>query len=47
MSCMGVLIATFSVTGVLIWARKRRSRAYAAARQPQALPGGALGSTSS
>ena len=47
MSCMGVLIATLSVTGVLIWARKRRSRAYASGRQPLALPGGALGSTSS
>jgi uncharacterized iron-regulated membrane protein len=49
MSFMGVLIATLSVTGVLIWARKRRSRAYATGRQPQpqALPGGALGSASS
>jgi uncharacterized iron-regulated membrane protein len=47
MSFMGVVIATLSVTGVLIWARKRRSRAYATGRQPQALPGGALGSTSS
>lgn len=46
-SCMGVLIATFSVTGVLIWARKRRSRVHATRRVPQALPGIALGSTSS
>ena len=26
MSVMGVVIATLSITGVLIWARKRRSR---------------------
>jgi uncharacterized iron-regulated membrane protein len=28
MSLMGVAIATFSVTGVLIWLRKRRARAH-------------------
>jgi uncharacterized iron-regulated membrane protein len=32
-SLMGVVIAVLSATGVLIWARKRRSRAQAAARQ--------------
>ncbi len=47
MSLMGAVIAMLSVTGMLIWARKRRSRAHAAGRAPQALPGGALGSTSS
>lgn len=32
-SLMGVAIAVLSVTGVLIWARKRRSRVQAATRQ--------------
>ena len=40
MSFMGVVIATLSVTGVLIWARKRkaRARASAPALQPRTAP---------
>jgi len=37
MSAMGVLVAMLSVTGVLIWARKRRSRRLAATGQPAPL----------
>ena len=37
MSLMGVAIATLSVTGVLVWARKRRARVYSTLLQPQAL----------
>jgi len=37
LSLMGAAIALLSVTGVLIWARKRRSRVRAAALQPQGL----------
>jgi uncharacterized iron-regulated membrane protein len=36
MSAMGVLIAMLSVTGVLIWWRKRAARAVAVARRPTA-----------
>ncbi len=38
MSLMGVVIATLCVTGVLIWARKRRARARSTATQPATLP---------
>lgn len=37
MSVMGVVIAMLSVTGVLIWARKRRSRRLAARQRPAVL----------
>jgi len=37
MSLMGVAIATLSVTGVLVWARKRRARVYSTLLPPQAL----------
>ena len=34
MSLMGVVIATLCVTGVLIWARKRRARVRATSQPP-------------
>jgi uncharacterized iron-regulated membrane protein len=34
MSFMGVMVAMLSVTGIVIWARKRRSRLLGAKRQP-------------
>jgi uncharacterized iron-regulated membrane protein len=46
MSLMGVAIATLSVTGVLIWARKRRARVQAAAaagRSPWGAARGTIG----
>jgi len=38
MSLMGAVVAMLSVTGVLIWARKRRARMQSTAMQPQPLP---------
>ena len=48
MSLMGVLVAMFSLTGVLIWARKRRARVRTTANQPTPLahaPAAALTTT--
>ncbi|MBX3625739.1 MAG: PepSY domain-containing protein [Rhizobacter sp.] len=42
MSFMGVVIATLSVTGVLIWARKRKARARASAPALQPRPAPAM-----
>jgi hypothetical protein len=39
MSVMGVVIATLCVTGVLIWARKRRARVRTAATVGAGTPG--------
>jgi uncharacterized iron-regulated membrane protein len=39
MSIMGVVIATLCVTGVLIWARKRRARVRTAAVVGAGTPG--------
>ena len=32
MSLMGLAVATFSITGVLLWARKRKARLHARAQ---------------
>ncbi len=41
-SFMGLLVATLSVTGVVIWYRKRRSRLLAKARNLQSIGGATL-----
>jgi len=42
-SCLGVLIAVLSLTGVLIWARRRRARATARQMRPMPTPAIKLG----